>query len=41
MSVRDELALPMGGMNNSGWCRFNTMLGIEEFLVAKSVTWDD
>ena len=41
MSVRDELALPMGGMKNSGWCRFNTMLGIEEFLVAKSVTWDD
>ncbi|KAM0124299.1 hypothetical protein ACHAP3_010440 [Botrytis cinerea] len=41
MSVRDELALPMGGMKNSGWGRFNTMLRIEEFLVAKSVTWDD
>ncbi|KAF7927930.1 hypothetical protein BELL_0059g00010 [Botrytis elliptica] len=41
MSVRDEPALPMGGVKNSGWGRFNTMLGMEEFLVAKSVTWDD
>ncbi|KAA8567390.1 hypothetical protein EYC84_010410 [Monilinia fructicola] len=41
MSVRDEPALPMGGVKKSGWGRFNTVLGMEEFLVAKSVTWDD
>ncbi|KAB8291124.1 hypothetical protein EYC80_009812 [Monilinia laxa] len=41
MSVRDEPALPMGGVKKSGWGRFNTKLGMEEFLVAKSVTWDD
>ncbi|RAL65072.1 hypothetical protein DID88_001179 [Monilinia fructigena] len=41
MSVRDEPALPMGGVKKSGWGRFNTILGMEEFLVVKSVTWDD
>ncbi|QSZ29875.1 hypothetical protein DSL72_004393 [Monilinia vaccinii-corymbosi] len=41
MTVRDETALPMGGVKGSGWGRFNTVLGMEEFLVAKSVTWDD
>ncbi|TGO25448.1 hypothetical protein BPAE_0080g00400 [Botrytis paeoniae] len=37
----DEPALPMGGMKKSGWGRFNTILGMEKFLVAKAVTWDD
>ncbi|APA06321.1 hypothetical protein SS1G_01166 [Sclerotinia sclerotiorum 1980 UF-70] len=41
MSVRDEPALPMGGVKKSGWGRFNTVLGMEEFLITKSVTWDD
>ncbi|TGO58023.1 hypothetical protein BCON_0059g00020 [Botryotinia convoluta] len=41
MSVRDEPALPMGGMKKSDWGRFNTIIGMEEFLVAKTVTWDD
>ncbi|KAF7868668.1 hypothetical protein EAF04_005198 [Stromatinia cepivora] len=41
MSVRDEPALPIGGVKKSGWGRFNTVLGMEEFLIAKSVTWDD
>ncbi|KAF5869948.1 putative aldehyde dehydrogenase family protein [Botrytis fragariae] len=39
VSVRDEPALPMGGMKKSGWGRFNTILSIEKFLVAKTVTW--
>lgn len=41
MSVRDEPALPMGGVKNSGWGRFNTVVGMEEFLVPKSITWDN
>ncbi|CAD6447187.1 c46a2498-fa24-483f-9cf8-2784898a2507 [Sclerotinia trifoliorum] len=38
MSVRGEPALPMGGVKKSGWGRFNTVLGMEEFLITKSVT---
>lgn len=41
MSVRDEPSLPMGGVKNSGFGRFNTVLGMEEFLIAKTVTWQD
>jgi acyl-CoA reductase-like NAD-dependent aldehyde dehydrogenase len=41
MSVRDEPALPMGGVKSSGWGRFNTISGMNEFLVQKAVTWDD
>ncbi|THC92826.1 hypothetical protein EYZ11_007698 [Aspergillus tanneri] len=41
MSIHDEPALPHGGVKNSGWGRFNTAQGLEEFLVTKSVTWMD
>jgi acyl-CoA reductase-like NAD-dependent aldehyde dehydrogenase len=41
MTVHDEAALPMGGVKNSGWGRFNAEEGMEEFLVRKCVTWDD
>ncbi|PVI01489.1 aldehyde dehydrogenase family protein [Periconia macrospinosa] len=41
MTIHDEPALPFGGVKNSGWGRFNSEQGMEEFLVTKSVTWDD
>ena len=41
MTLHDETALPFGGIKNSGWGRFNSTCGMEEFLVTKSVTWDD
>jgi acyl-CoA reductase-like NAD-dependent aldehyde dehydrogenase len=41
MSVHDEPVLPHGGVKNSGWGRFNSSNGIEEFLATKSVTWKD
>ncbi|PLB50751.1 aldehyde dehydrogenase family protein [Aspergillus steynii IBT 23096] len=41
MTIHDEPALPHGGVKNSGWGRFNTDRGLDEFLVTKSVTWMD
>ncbi|KAG8533612.1 uncharacterized protein KY384_001352 [Bacidia gigantensis] len=41
MSVHDEPNLPHGGVKKSGWGRFNTDKGIEEFLVTKTVTWKE
>ncbi|RAH65571.1 aldehyde dehydrogenase [Aspergillus aculeatinus CBS 121060] len=41
MTVHDEPVLPHGGVKNSGWGRFNSSQGLEEFLVTKSVTWMD
>ncbi|EKV04436.1 Salicylaldehyde dehydrogenase [Penicillium digitatum PHI26] len=41
MTIHDEPALPHGGVKNSGWGRFNTDAGLNEFLVMKSVTWMD
>ncbi|OOF96403.1 hypothetical protein ASPCADRAFT_144825 [Aspergillus carbonarius ITEM 5010] len=41
MTVHDEPALPHGGVKNSGWGRFNSSHGLDEFLVTKSVTWMD
>lgn len=41
MTIHDEPALPHGGVKESGWGRFNTEQGLEEFLVTKSVTWMD
>ncbi|KAJ5926292.1 hypothetical protein N7516_008065 [Penicillium verrucosum] len=41
MTIHDESALPHGGVKNSGWGRFNTDEGLNEFLVTKSVTWMD
>ncbi|KAF4625122.1 hypothetical protein G7Y89_g13048 [Cudoniella acicularis] len=41
MTIHDEPNLPFGGVKNSGWGRFNASSGIEEFLVTKTVTWND
>ena len=41
MTAHDEATLPFGGVKNSGWGRFSAAEGIEEFLVTKTVTWDD
>lgn len=41
MTIQDEPVLPHGGVKQSGWGRFNTVQGLEEFLVTKSVTWMD
>ncbi|KAJ5591900.1 uncharacterized protein N7459_002269 [Penicillium hispanicum] len=41
MTIHDEPVLPHGGVKNSGWGRFNAAEGMNEFLVAKSVTWMD
>ena len=41
MTVHDEAALPFGGVGDSGWGRFNTEVGMDEFLTTKTVTWDD
>ncbi|KAK1143232.1 hypothetical protein N8T08_006932 [Aspergillus melleus] len=41
MTIHDEPVLPHGGVKNSGWGRFNTAQGLDEFLVTKSVTWMD
>ncbi|KAL4889321.1 aldehyde dehydrogenase domain-containing protein [Aspergillus ambiguus] len=35
MTIHDEPVLPHGGVKNSGWGRFNTAQGLEEFLVTK------
>lgn len=39
MSVHDEASLPHGGVKKSGWGRFNSQNGFEEFLKLKTVTW--
>ncbi|OAA49703.1 aldehyde dehydrogenase family protein [Cordyceps fumosorosea ARSEF 2679] len=41
MTVHDEPALPHGGVKDSGWGRFNADMGLDEFLVTKTVTWKD
>jgi len=41
MTFQDEAALPFGGVKNSGWGRFNSSNGMEEFLMTKTITWDD
>ncbi|TQV98606.1 aldehyde dehydrogenase family protein [Cordyceps javanica] len=41
MTIHDEPALPHGGVKNSGWGRFNANMGLDEFLVTKTVTWKD
>ena len=40
-TVHDECGLPHGGAKKSGWGRFNSSAGIEEFLRIKCVTWAD
>ncbi|KAI0862771.1 Aldehyde/histidinol dehydrogenase [Xylaria cubensis] len=39
MSVHDESALPHGGCKASGFGRFNTNYGIQEWLRIKTITW--
>ena len=39
MSVHDEAILPHGGVKKSGWGRFNSSWGLEEFLKLKTVTY--
>ena len=41
MSIHDESALPHGGTKNSGYGRFNGMIGLEEYLEYKVITWYD
>ncbi|KAL6915205.1 hypothetical protein FSST1_012965 [Fusarium sambucinum] len=39
MTVHDESSLPHGGVKNSGYGRFNSSQGLDEFLYYKTVTW--
>ncbi|KAK8016311.1 aldehyde dehydrogenase family protein [Apiospora rasikravindrae] len=39
MTVHDEANLPHGGGKNSGYGRFNTTLGLDEWTKAKTITW--
>jgi len=41
MSVHDESALPHGGAKKSGFGRFNSLEGLEEWVRTKTVTWQD
>ncbi|KAF4125048.1 Acyl-CoA reductase or other NAD-dependent aldehyde dehydrogenase [Geosmithia morbida] len=41
MSVHDEPGLPHGGVKSSGFGRFGTMSGLQEWLWTKNVTFDD
>ena len=41
MTVNGATGVPFGGVNNSGWGRFNAKEGMDEFVVTKTVTWDD
>jgi acyl-CoA reductase-like NAD-dependent aldehyde dehydrogenase len=41
MSVHDEPNLPHGGMKKSGWGRFNSKWGLEEFLRTKTITYQE
>lgn len=41
MSVHDESALPHGGYKKSGYGRFNSLEGLQEWVQTKTVTWKD
>ncbi|KIX92179.1 uncharacterized protein Z520_12060 [Fonsecaea multimorphosa CBS 102226] len=41
MSVHDESALPHGGRKSSGFGRFNSIEGLEEWVQTKTITWRD
>jgi acyl-CoA reductase-like NAD-dependent aldehyde dehydrogenase len=40
MTVHDEATLPHGGWGDSGWGRFGSRWGLEEFLQTKSVVFN-
>jgi acyl-CoA reductase-like NAD-dependent aldehyde dehydrogenase len=40
-SVHDEADLPHGGVEKSGWGRFNAREGLEEWVKTKTITWKD
>lgn len=39
-TVQDECTIPHGGMKLSGWGRFNSMWGYDEFTYAKAITFN-
>lgn len=41
MSIHDEAALPHGGVKSSGFGRFNSDQGLNEFLRTKVITWEN
>lgn len=41
MSVHDEANLPHGGVKKSGWGRFNSSWGLEEFVRTKTITFQE
>ena len=41
MSVHDEAGLPHGGVKKSGFGRFNSKEGLEEWVRSKVITWKD
>jgi acyl-CoA reductase-like NAD-dependent aldehyde dehydrogenase len=41
MTIHDETNLPHGGMKRIGFGRFNGLLGLEEWVRSKVVTWND
>lgn len=41
MTIHDETALPHGGVNSSGFGRFNGLPGLREWVRTKTITWKD
>jgi acyl-CoA reductase-like NAD-dependent aldehyde dehydrogenase len=41
MTIHDEYSLPHGGVESSGFGRFNGYQGLNEFLYSKTITWMD
>lgn len=41
MSIHDEASLPHGGVKSSGFGRFNSDQGLDEFLRTKIITWEN
>ncbi|KAF2008782.1 vanillin dehydrogenase [Aaosphaeria arxii CBS 175.79] len=41
MTIHDETTLPHGGVKSSGFGRFNSLPGLQEWVRTKTVTWKD
>lgn len=39
MTIHDEMTLPHGGVKASGFGRFNSLPGVEEWVRTKTITW--